>query len=288
VYVLSDGALAVFRRSASGALSPAGCLSTDGTDGACTPYEPLYAAIDLAVSPDGANVYVTTYSPGAILVFRRNTGTGALAPLAPVTTGTALEGVADVVVSPDGTNVYAAAPYSDAVLAFARGANGRLEQLPGDAACVGDAEASTGCTAGEVLTRAGSLAISPDSRHVYVASVQAVGSSCACGEELGTLSVFTREVAQRLAFHAARPPAVRAGRPFRIAVPVDATGTPTVACTARVGSSAIRTTSGYAARAATCSGTVPKGTAGKRLTVVYRARLGALARTSTLSLTIAP
>jgi hypothetical protein len=38
-------------------------------------------------------------------------------------------------VGPDGANVYAASPFSDAVLAFARGTDGRLGQLPDDAAC---------------------------------------------------------------------------------------------------------------------------------------------------------
>ena len=210
--------LAVFRRGPSGALTQlndvAGCFSADGSDGACATYSPLLAAIDLAVSPDARTVYVATYSPGAILVFRRNVSTGALAPLAPVTAGVGLEGWPT---SPSARTARtstrrrrSATPSSHS----RRATDGRLRQLPDDAACVGDAEAGTGCAAGEVLTRAGSLAISPDNRHVYVASVQAVGPSCACGEELGSLSVFARKVVPR-ARPAARSAAVVSARAQR-------------------------------------------------------------------------
>lgn len=289
VYALSDDALAVLRRSATGALTPAGCLSADGSGGACTPYPALAPAIDVAVSPDGANVYVTTYSPGAILIFRRNAQTGALAPLAPVTTGVALDGVADVAVSPDGANVYAASPFSDAVLAFARAAGGRLRQLADDAACIGDVEAGTGCAAGEVMTRASTLAISPEGRHLYVTSVQAIGPACACGEELGTVSVFSREVAPKLAFvKPAVPSAIRAGRGFTIRLALETTGMPRIGCVAKIGNKPVPARPGYSAGAATCSGIVPKGTTGKRLTVTFTGLLGTLARRSAWSFPIRP
>jgi DNA-binding beta-propeller fold protein YncE len=290
-YVLSDDALAVFRRGSSGALTQlgdvAGCFSADGSDGACAAYPSLLAAIDVTVSPDGRNVYVATYSPGAVLVFRRNVSTGALAPLVPVTAGLGLDGVADLAVSPDGRNVYAASPFSDAVLAFARAPDGRLGQLPDEAACVGDAEAGTGCAAGEVLTRAGSLAISPDSRHVYVASVQAVGPSCACGEELGSLSVFAREVAARLTLQPSPPGDVRAGAAFTLRQPLDTNVTAVeVACTARVGTRPVRTTARYGPGVAICAAQVPPGTAGMRLTVMLRVKAAGLVRTRVFSLPI--
>ena len=293
VYALSDESLAVFRRGPSGALTQlgaaAGCLSGDGSGGDCTSYPLLYAAIDIAVSPDGTTVYVSTYSPGAIHVFRRNPQTGALTPLAPVTDGTGLEGVSDVEVSPDGANLYAASPFSDAVLAFARAADGRLRQLPEDAACVGDAEAGTGCAPGEVLTRAATVAISPDNRHVYVTSAQAIGVSCACGEELGSLSVFAREVIPRLAI--ARPATsqstIRAGGSFAVKAAV-ATNAAEVAvtCTVRAAGRAVRATGRYAPGIATCAGTVPARAAGNRLAVTIRVVAGPLARQIGFSLPI--
>jgi DNA-binding beta-propeller fold protein YncE len=293
VYVLSDESLAVFRRAPSGALTQlggaAGCLSGDGSGGDCASYPLLYAAIDIAVSPDGTTVYVSTYSPGAIHIFRRSRQTGALTPLAPVTGGTGLEGVSDVEVSPDGANLYAASPFSDAVLAFARAADGRLRQLPADAACVGDTEAGTGCAPGEVLTRAATVAVSPDNHHVYVTSAQAIGVTCACGEELGSLSVFSREVIPRLAL--TRPTApqspVRVDGSFSVKAAV-ATNAAEVAvtCTVRAGGRALRATGRYAAGVATCAGTVPPRTAGNRLAVTLRVVAGPLSRQISFSLPI--
>jgi hypothetical protein len=93
-------------------------------------------------------------------------------------------------------------------------------------------------------------------------------------------------VAPRLAFSpapAVRWSQVRAGRPFRVELGLEATGTPSLACSARVGATAIRATARYASGLAACWGTTPKGAVGKRLAVTYRATLGGLTRTTTLS-----
>src|SRR5439155_609214 len=65
VYVLSGDALALFRRGAFGALAQlpgqAGCFSSDGSDGSCAASPLLEGGLGLAISPDGLNLYVTSY-----------------------------------------------------------------------------------------------------------------------------------------------------------------------------------------------------------------------------------
>lgn len=99
-------------------------------------------AVDVAVSPDGANVYVTTSGNG-LLVFSRD-GNGQLAltqcvrDVAGCTrlTGTlALSGPNAVLVAPDGGSVYVANGTGNRVLAFDRGAGGVLS-LKANGGCV--------------------------------------------------------------------------------------------------------------------------------------------------------
>ena len=49
----------------------AGCVSVDGTGGSCTVFVPTSTAWGVAVSPDGGNVYVTSFGNDAVSVFRR-------------------------------------------------------------------------------------------------------------------------------------------------------------------------------------------------------------------------
>lgn len=86
----------------------------------------------LAVSPDGASVYAAAFGSGAVDVFNRNAGSGALiqkarragcvtTPAMPsCTPGRLLRGVSSVAVSPDGKQLYSAAFRSDAVGVFKR------------------------------------------------------------------------------------------------------------------------------------------------------------------------
>jgi hypothetical protein len=162
-------------------------------------------------------------------------------------------------------------PFQDAVLAFARRADGRLAQLRGAAACVSDVERTDSCAHGQVLSRASAVAVSPDARHLYVSAVEPIGISCACGRELGSLSVFTRSSA---AISLARPraaTALRAGKPFRITASVRTTaGSVEVSCTANAAGRTIRTSGAFAAGTAVCTGFVPKRTAGRRLAGTFR------------------
>lgn len=86
----------------------------------------------LAVAPDGATVYAAAFGSGALDVFDRTAGTGALmqkprrtgcmttGPIPDCTPARALQGVSSIAVSPDGKYVYSAAFRSDAVAVFKR------------------------------------------------------------------------------------------------------------------------------------------------------------------------
>jgi len=116
-------------------------------------------AMDIALSPDGRNAYVTGVD--SLAVFARDAGTGSLSFVEAHYDGLGdvdgLNGGYSVVVSQDGRHVYATGEWDDAVAAFAREmATGSLTfvEVLRDAA----------------LDSATGLAISLDGSHVYVAS----------------------------------------------------------------------------------------------------------------------
>ncbi len=57
----------------------AGCISEDGTGGACADGVALENPYSVAVSPDGKSAYVALEVSDAVAVFDRNPTTGALA-----------------------------------------------------------------------------------------------------------------------------------------------------------------------------------------------------------------
>jgi 6-phosphogluconolactonase (cycloisomerase 2 family) len=121
VYVAGQGdnAVAAFRRNqTSGALSFVG-VQRDGVDGV----DGLAGPLSLAISPDGAHLYVAGGSDNAVAVFRRDPGTGALIFVEVQkegVNGLSIAGTHSVAVSSDGTYVYAAGLSDAAVAVFRR------------------------------------------------------------------------------------------------------------------------------------------------------------------------
>ncbi|MEA2214575.1 MAG: 6-phosphogluconolactonase [Solirubrobacteraceae bacterium] len=112
----SFGAIAVLRRDpATGSLSEAGCLSSDGTDGTdganedCAASPALLAADGVTVSPDGHTVFVTASSSGSVVAFARDAESGSLTrrgcfqelprPGSPCTGANVFSGAGDLVAS---------------------------------------------------------------------------------------------------------------------------------------------------------------------------------------------
>lgn len=185
VYVAAYNSMAVFRRDVTnGRLTQlpgtAGCVSRGGSGGACTVARGFKGPTSIASSPDGKNVYLTAGISDSLVVFKRNTTSGALTQLAGTagcmsqtegscTPVTALQGASSVALSPDGKSVYVAANQSNAVAAFRRDtATGALTQLAGVDGCI--KEVSAACRPGRVLDGANSVAVSADGTSVYVAS----------------------------------------------------------------------------------------------------------------------
>jgi DNA-binding beta-propeller fold protein YncE len=98
----------------------------------CSLGRALGAPEGLAVSSDGASVYAAAFKSGAVDVFNRNTGSGAVIQkqgrrgcvttnaTRDCTRGRALRGVSSVAVSPDGRHLYSGAFASNAVGVFKR------------------------------------------------------------------------------------------------------------------------------------------------------------------------
>ncbi len=137
----------------------------------------LTGVLALAVSPDGANLYGAGESEGALAVFRREAGTGALTQLEVQRDGvggvTGIARVSDVAVSPDGASVYTASTTDDAVVVFQRNAaTGKLLWLE---------EQKDGVSGVTGLDFARAVVVSPDGNNVYAA-----------GQRAGSVVVFKR------------------------------------------------------------------------------------------------
>ncbi len=118
----------------------------------------------VVVSPDGKNVYVAGQRAGAVVVFKRDTFSGALEYVQTVRDGTdgvdGLKGVVSLAFGPEGRQLYAAGMSDGAVTLLRRNADGTLtfiEALKDD-----PKDPKFG-----ILGTAG-VAVSPDGKNVYV------------------------------------------------------------------------------------------------------------------------
>jgi len=187
VYVASfaDRAIVMFDRAADGGLTPAGCFEATGDAcgaGTANDVAGLQGAFGIAVSPDGASVYVGALSAHAFLRFDR-AGDGTLTPagcvedlssdicgLGATNAVPGLLGAAGVAVSSDGASVLVAGFEDSSIVGFRRALGGGVEF----ADCledVGKVECGSGTLADAPgLDGANGVAVSPDGASVYVAS----------------------------------------------------------------------------------------------------------------------
>ena len=120
----------------------------------------------LTISPDGLHVYVPASNDDALVVFSRNTTTGALSHVESLQDGVAgvdgLNGAHQAAVSPDGSHVYVAGYTDDAIAVFSRNSiTGILTFVEVQLDGVGGVDG---------LNNARSVVVSPDGNHVYAAS----------------------------------------------------------------------------------------------------------------------
>ncbi len=162
VYVAGNGEAAV------------AAFSRDGITGRLTfiqarhSRQGLEGAVGVAVSPEGSHVYVTGNNDDTLLVFARNPGSGALSCVAGQVDGggggsvDGLDGARAVALSPDGKHAYVAGHDEDAVAVF------EWDQSTEELSYVEMQQDGSGGVDG--LDGAQSLTVSPDGKHVYVAS----------------------------------------------------------------------------------------------------------------------
>ncbi|HEV2973439.1 MAG TPA: hypothetical protein VGX69_00400 [Solirubrobacteraceae bacterium] len=171
-------------------VAPGQSNSTQGT-AQCGVGKGLLGARAVAVSPDGANVYVVggvagdsvALSYGAIAILKRDPTTGTIAETGCLSSdGTdgrdgasgactaepSLLGASGVAVSPDGSTVFVASSSSASVVAFSRNAaTGALTRL----GCFqGTPRPGAPCGAADLFPSSSSLAVSADGNALYVAA----------------------------------------------------------------------------------------------------------------------
>ncbi len=124
----------------------------------------LDGALDIAVSPDGAFLYVTGNIDDAIAVFSVNDTTGSLTFIEILKDGVAgvdgLDGAYGIEISPDGKFVYACGEYDDAVAVFSRNsATGVLTFIEFQ---------KDGIAGVDGMDRSCNITMSPDGSHLYI------------------------------------------------------------------------------------------------------------------------
>ena len=179
-------AIAVFQRNRkNGQLTQAddeaGCVTAEPTSG-CSSALAMTATEGMAISDDGASVFVAAPGSNAVLAFQRNPVDGSLtqvgdglgcvtyAPIAGCATGREVEGANAVAVSPDDSNVYATSLVSQSTTSFARSlTTGGIQQLGGALGCSVWLGAE-GCFPAKGMRAPEGIAFSPDGLNAYVSA----------------------------------------------------------------------------------------------------------------------
>jgi DNA-binding beta-propeller fold protein YncE len=199
VYVGGHGTITVLDRASGGQITYAGCVSNSGSGGLCAdvPGAPLTLPNDLAISPDGASLYVAAGGANTLAVFGRapggqiayagcvsENGSGGLCAPTPAK---ALDGPTSIAISRDGNSVYVSSQERSAVTVFDRAPEGQLAW----AGCVSDSGSDGFCAdvPGKPLDFAKSLTLSADQKSLYVAALNS-----------GAVSLFDRAATGQIVF----------------------------------------------------------------------------------------
>ena len=185
VYVGSffGNAVAVFGREAKGGgltqvAGSAGCVAT--AIPGCATALALGAPEGMAISANGASLYVANSVANSVVTFVRDASTGALAqatdgsgctvdaPLTGCANAVQIEG-ANAIDLAGGKDVYVTSLLSDSVTSFSRAGSGVLTQLPNTSACLIFLR-SAGCSFGRALSAPEGIAVAPGGANVYVAA----------------------------------------------------------------------------------------------------------------------
>jgi DNA-binding beta-propeller fold protein YncE len=202
----SFGSVAILKRDpATGGVTETGCLSSDGTDGrdgasgACTTSPSLLGADGIAVSADGATVFVTSNLSGSVVAFARDAASGSLTRLGcfqyrpplggPCPPANVFFSASTVVASADNKALYVASPEYGTVSAFTTSLlSPSTAPSPGSAPgssvaslfgvplpslanpCVGVNGLDGSCAVGVATQGLDDLALSPDGKQLYAAA----------------------------------------------------------------------------------------------------------------------
>lgn len=158
-----DNAVAVFSRDTGGLLSFV-AVYTDGVGGVSG----LADARGLALSPDGAQLYVAAAGDNAVSVFSRDAATGLLQPVQLYQDGApgfdALAGASALALSPEGSQLYVLGSGEDALTVM------RRDSVDGSLTQVAVLRQGQGAPVVDGLSTAFSMAATPDGKQLLVTS----------------------------------------------------------------------------------------------------------------------
>ncbi len=188
--------------AATGALVFQSCQSNAPVTGqSCTVQAGLLQQVsNITISPDGKNAYGVALLSDALVVFDRNTTSGALTiksgsagcfvnttiGACTVVSDLTLDGIHDIAVSPDGKSLYAASQNSDTLVSFTRNTTTGALTVSG---CLSNSALGASCVQQPgLLDEVAVVTVSPDGKNVY-----AVSAVTASPTGSGVISTYSRD-----------------------------------------------------------------------------------------------